>query len=567
MLRFLSRRSRCTSQPRVAKEPGGEISKEGPAAPTSALGDRRFGPNAGKEKARKPVGGPAGGKDDGAKGKENVDAGRGAEGTGAAEKPRPAKRGLFGRGAPKTQEPAIHFAKGECACVVDKEGALQKRQLDAYCRQDHVRGWGTDYVVVGTLGKQQIGKSTFLNAMFDSQFRTRSGLRKELTTEGVWVSAVEADGKRALVLDVEGCDGKERGNDKLMERQLGLLSLVVCNVLVVHVPEVDVGCEDAANKTLLRIIIEEKLVNFPTARKTLLHFVIRDFLHTANDKSALEADMLQMFGAVWREARKPSRYAKATWSDIFDVRVSAFPDLRQHREECEGDLVDFRKDLLSGAQASAPICPTPVLAFSDWLASVWTKVQENGALDLPGTIALFAQARAHRAARRALAGFDAAWSVAAEEAEQHDAESYGDLTTSLVDVHMSEFDKEVGALGLGAKENDVEVKAQRSDLEERILSRMRDAFLLKAGALKASALASFDEHVSRFDASRHGAIGDYLARGLEGALRSLRCDLLAATVAGQPWDQDAQVTGLVEGFGQEMQVITTIECLRASSSS
>jgi len=484
------------------------------------------------------------------------------------EKKRFLSRVMSRGGADK--EPAITFKEGECACAVDKDGDLKKKALDAFCKQNRFKQWGTNFVVIGTLGKQQIGKSSFLNACFGSEFQVRSGLRKELTTEGVWLSAVQDKdtAKRALVLDVEGCDGKERGSDKLMERRLGLLSLVVCNVLVIHVPEVDVGCEDAANRTLLRIIIEEKLANFPSTRKIILRFVIRDFLAQANDLAALKTDMVAMFEGVWGEARKPSRYANTKWQEVFEVGVSAFPDLRTSKdtEDCQELMKQFRAELLGGAGSGvSPICATPVSAFSDWLASVWTKGKEDGALDLPGTIALFATARGHRAARRALADFDAAWSAAGKELEKSDATKYGDFTTSLLDVHLQSFDTQAGELGLGTDDYDEVLKTHRGELRERILSRLRDAYLEKASALKLAALSAFDEHVSAYNAKKHGDIGEYLARGESRCYNGLRADLSSATVADENWDENPQVKAIAESLAQEMTVIKTIESLRMSS--
>ena len=132
-------------------------------------------------------------------------------------------------------------------------------------------------------------------------------------------------------------------------------------------------------------------------------------------------------------------------------------------------------------------------------------------------------------------------------------------------THLQSFDTQAGELGLGTSEYDDVLTTHRGELRERILSRLRDAYLTKASALKLAALSSFDEHVSAYDAKKHGDIAEYLCRGEDRCNRGLLADLSSATVADVRWDEEPQVVSIAESLAQEMTVIKTIESLRTQS--
>ena len=60
-----------------------------------------------------------------------------------------------------------------------------------------------------------------------------------------------------LVLDLEGSDGRERGeDDNSFERQSSLFALAVADVLIVNMWAKDVGREAGAGKPLLKTIFQ-----------------------------------------------------------------------------------------------------------------------------------------------------------------------------------------------------------------------------------------------------------------------------------------------------------------------
>lgn len=106
---------------------------------------------------------------------------------------------------------------------------------------------GFNYHVVAVFGSQSTGKSTLLNHLFGTQFSVMNETARRQTTKGIWMSRAVEDviededsmGKNILVMDVEGTDGRERGEDQDFERKSALFALATSEVLV-GTPQVSV---------------------------------------------------------------------------------------------------------------------------------------------------------------------------------------------------------------------------------------------------------------------------------------------------------------------------------------
>ncbi|KAJ9071700.1 Dynamin-like GTPase that mediates homotypic ER fusion [Entomophthora muscae] len=73
---------------------------------------------------------------------------------------------------------------------------------------------GFNYNLVAVFGSQSTGKSTLLNALFSTEFDTMTDFSRQQTTRGLWMSL--AKNSNTLVMDVEGVDGRERGEDQVL---------------------------------------------------------------------------------------------------------------------------------------------------------------------------------------------------------------------------------------------------------------------------------------------------------------------------------------------------------------
>lgn len=127
-------------------------------------------------------------------------------------------------------------------------------------------------------GSQSTGKSTLLNYLFGTQFGVMSEDDRRQTTKGIWMSknkkehgsgAQQKMADNILVMDVEGTDGRERGEDQDFERKSALFALATSEVLIVNIWEHQVGLYQGANMGLLKTVFEVNLDLFLKPNKSV----------------------------------------------------------------------------------------------------------------------------------------------------------------------------------------------------------------------------------------------------------------------------------------------------------
>lgn len=93
---------------------------------------------------------------------------------------------------------------------------------------------GKDYNTVAIIGAQSTGKSTLLNKLFDTNFEVMSTkVGRGQTTKGVWMASHTPS--KVLVLDCEGTDSKERGEERhKFEHTSSLFALAMADLLIIN---------------------------------------------------------------------------------------------------------------------------------------------------------------------------------------------------------------------------------------------------------------------------------------------------------------------------------------------
>lgn len=140
--------------------------------------------------------------------------------------------------------------------------------LSTYLNVEKIIPAGFNYHLISVFGSQSTGKSTLLNYLFGTQFGVMSEQERRQTTKGIWMSKNKkpADGttmaENILVMDVEGTDGRERGEDQDFERKSALFALATSEVLIVNIWEHQVGLYQGANMGLLKTVFEVNLQLF-----------------------------------------------------------------------------------------------------------------------------------------------------------------------------------------------------------------------------------------------------------------------------------------------------------------
>ena len=143
--------------------------------------------------------------------------------------------------------------------------------LPQYLSFEKVSSAGFNYHLISVFGSQSTGKSTLLNYLFGTEFGVMSESDRRQTTKGIWMSKnkqghTSTDSKsmaeNILVMDVEGTDGRERGEDQDFERKSALFALATSEVLIVNIWEHQVGLYQGANMGLLKVVFEVNLEIF-----------------------------------------------------------------------------------------------------------------------------------------------------------------------------------------------------------------------------------------------------------------------------------------------------------------
>ncbi|KAF7124580.1 hypothetical protein RHSIM_Rhsim12G0195400 [Rhododendron simsii] len=117
---------------------------------------------------------------------------------------------------------ALSMAMGnECfeTHLIEEDGTLNLVEFDKFTKKVDLAACELNYVVVSIMGPQSSGKSTLLNHMFGPKFKEmdrRQGRHVLIklyvkTTRGIWLARCADIEPCTLVMDVEGSDGRERG--------------------------------------------------------------------------------------------------------------------------------------------------------------------------------------------------------------------------------------------------------------------------------------------------------------------------------------------------------------------
>lgn len=326
--------------------------------------------------------------------------------------------------------------------------------LHGFLTTNRIAGLGFDYHVAAIMGPQSSGKSTLLNMLFGTKFRTmdeHSG--RYQVTQGVWLGR-DADAG-IIVMDLEGTDSRERGEDAATyERKSSLFALALAEVLIVNVWAQDVGRYNAANMSLLKTVMELDLQLFfggasaaptgpdarsnglsdtdgkPRMHKTRLLFVLRDHVSSPFETlcNTLRADV----DNIWSTISKPDAAVGTPITDYFDLDFFALPhkvlmsetfyakgnELRRRFHENEVFLEEYSRGVAADG-------------FAEYAHSVWETIRANRELDIPSQKEMLAHVRCEQIAREAMNEVDASFAPFKEALVPHSG-SAPELVTDLV---------------------------------------------------------------------------------------------------------------------------------------
>ncbi|KAG0330529.1 Dynamin-like GTPase that mediates homotypic ER fusion [Podila humilis] len=296
--------------------------------------------------------------------------------------------------------------------LIDEEKKFSD-QLSTYIDQKWgLKDTGFNYHIAAVFGSQSTGKSTLLNRLFGTHFDVMNETARMQTTKGIWIS--KGQDMDVLVMDVEGTDGRERGEDQDFERKSALFSVATSEVLIVNMWEHQVGLYNGANMGLLKTVFEVNLQLFGNRKgkeKTLLLFVIRDHVGStplANLSNTLRSDL----DKIWQGLPKPEGLQDCKITDYFDFMFTTLPHKLLQPDQFESEVEQLRTRFTD----SSPKNPyyvfqpqyskrVPIDGFQFYASAIWDKIMTNKDLDLPTQQELLAQFRCDEIADAAFAVF------------------------------------------------------------------------------------------------------------------------------------------------------------------
>lgn len=445
----------------------------------------------------------------------------------------------------------------EAIQLIDENKKFNENVLD-YVTAGNSSNGSSEYRIVAVFGSQSTGKSTLLNHLFSTSFGVMDETSRQQTTKGIWlavspgVSTTKVVELRQIdnelggntqnrlvndtivVMDVEGTDGTERGEDQDFERKAALFALATSEVLIVNLWETQVGWYQGANMGLMKTVFEVNLSLFGRAKldaasdhKVLLLFVIRD--HTGvTSKESLSATLTRDLLRIWDSLNKPAELAELAFADFFDL---AFHTLSHKIYQNEQFLVDVK---LLGDRFVNRTSPEflfkpnychdiPIEGWTMYAESCWDQIDNNKDLDLPTQQIMVARCKCEELAALCYEDFEHEF-ISLEDkavnAVKNDKNgpstqlAYSDIGTSLLKIKnktITDYDI------LASKYNHEVYEQRRALLSDKILAKLQSVVLIYADYLNALTVEKYSATLNKRSKSKT----------LQDAIISIKQSLLA----------------------------------------
>ncbi|KAG4990276.1 hypothetical protein JHK87_023733 [Glycine soja] len=130
------------------------------------------------------------------------------------------------------------MANDDCCAtqLIDGHAEFNVAGLDSFIRTVNLASCGLSYAVVAIMGPQSSGKSTLMNHLFHTSFREMDAFRgRSQTTKGIWIAKCVGNEPSTIAMDLEGTDGRERGeDDTAFEKQSALFALAISDIVLIN---------------------------------------------------------------------------------------------------------------------------------------------------------------------------------------------------------------------------------------------------------------------------------------------------------------------------------------------
>ncbi|KAM7476049.1 hypothetical protein LguiB_023292 [Lonicera macranthoides] len=329
---------------------------------------------------------------------------------------------------------------------------------------------------------------------------SREGMSQ--TTKGIWMARCGGIEPCTIVMDLEGTDGRERGeDDTAFEKQSALFALAVSDIVLINMWCHDIGREQAANKPLLKTVFQVMMRLF-SPRKTTLMFVIRDKTRTPLEN--LEPVLREDIQKIWDSVPKPQAHKETPLSEFFNVEVVALSSFEEKEEQFKEQVANLRQrffhSIAPGGLAGDRRGVVPASGFSFSSQEIWRIIKENRDLDLPAHKVMVATVRCEEIANEKYSSFVANkdWCELEEAVQSYPVPGFGKKLSAILETCLSEYDAEATYFEEGVR------TAKQKQLEEKLLQLVQPAYQSMLGHLRTGTLDKFKD---AFDNALNGGQG------------------------------------------------------------
>ncbi|XP_010272279.1 PREDICTED: protein ROOT HAIR DEFECTIVE 3 homolog 2 [Nelumbo nucifera] len=374
--------------------------------------------------------------------------------------------------------------------LIDGDGEFNATGLENFSKTVKLVECGLSYAVVAIMGPQSSGKSTLMNHLFHTNFREMDAFKgRSQTTKGIWMAKCIGIEPCTIAMDLEGTDGRERGeDDTAFEKQSSLFALAISDIVLINMWCHDIGREQAANKPLLKTVFQVMMRLF-SPRKTTLLFIIRDKTRTPLEN--LEPVLREDIQKIWDNVSKPQSHKDTPLSEFFNVEVTALASFEEKEELFKEQVAQLRQrffhSIAPGGLAGDRRGVVPASGFAFSAQQIWKIIKENKDLDLPAHKVMVATVRCEEIASESLSHLtlDEGWIELEAAVQAGPVPGFGKNLSSILEKYLSEYDMEAIFFDEGVR------NAKRKELESKALHLMNPAYQTMLGHLRSLSLDNF----------------------------------------------------------------------------
>ncbi|KAK4491519.1 hypothetical protein RD792_002270 [Penstemon davidsonii] len=438
--------------------------------------------------------------------------------------------------------------------LISSDGEFNAAGIQNFINSLKFHECGLSYAVVAIMGPQSSGMFTMFPFQFyyyyyysfnlfwlKGGFLVKVVLKEVLllrlclirsqTTKGIWMAKAVGIEPFTIVMDLEGTDGRERGeDDTTFEKQSALFALAVADIVLINMWCHDIGREQAANRPLLKTVFQVMMRLF-SPRKTTLLFVIRD-------KTKTPFEYLEL--VLRKDIQKVEVIALSSYEDKEEPFKEEVAQLRQR----------FFHSISSGGLAGDRRGVIPASGFSFSAEKIWKIIKENKDLDLPAHKVMVSTVRCEEIANEKFDQLVSDKDWLALDLQNGAISGFGKSLNSILKKYLSQYDSETIFFEERVR------NAKRQYLKSKALQLVHPTFITMLGHLRSNALHNFQTRLEN-SLDRGEGFAESVRKGQQSSMLEFDRGCSDSAVELANWDSSKVREKLVRDIQAHASLVRT----------